>query len=320
MLKKLLSTIAGVAIVASVATSTAYAEEKKITFLTWNLDIYKEKYDGWIEEFHEIHPDIEVEWINKKGSEWATFYQTQVAAGTPPDVVNIQGALWAEYADSDQLLDLVPYLEADADFSGRFADGALDLWRAGDKVHLVPWYFNKTLLFLNKPMLDAAGLTTPPSSFDELMDYADQLTADGKQGFLTTNFDWLYWPLFKMNGVDILNEDMTEAAFNTEAGVATLTRLAEGTKSGANNNISWTGRWVEPNNAFAAGNIGMYLAPNSAFFWAAGKSDWISDETIVVVEAPTNWATPNHHGWGVTSASKYPDAAVDFVKIATSEK
>ncbi|MEH6725388.1 MAG: sugar ABC transporter substrate-binding protein [Hyphomicrobiales bacterium] len=301
--------------------SVAQAADEKITVLTWNLPVYGEKINGWIADFHEQHPDVEVEWIDKKGSEWATFFQTQLAAGTPPDVVNIQGALWAEYAANEQLLDLGPYLKNDPDFSGRFVDGALDLWQTDDgKSYMVPWYFNRTLLYLNKSMLAEAGIEKTPATFDELMAAADKMKGEGKSGFLTANFDWLYWPLFKMNGVDILNEDMSKAAFNTPEALETLTALAEATKSGAINNISWTGRWVEPNTAFASGNVGMYMAPNSALFWAASKADWINDENVEVVDAPGDWWTPNHHGWGVSASTKYPDAAVDLIKIATSDK
>lgn len=320
MLKKLISRTALAAVV-GLSLAVSAAAEDKITVLTWNLPIYGEKIDGWIKEFNEIHPDIEVEWIDKKGSEWATFYQTQLAAGTPPDVVNIQGALWAEYAANDQMLDLGPYLEKDADFSGRFVDGALDLWKTGDgKTWMVPWYFNRTLLYLNKSMLKEAGIENPPTSFDELLEAAAKMNGEGKSGFLTTNFDWLYWPLFKMNGVDILNEDMTKAAFNTPEAVKTLTALAEATKNGSINNISWTGRWVEPNTAFGSRNIGMYMAPNSALFWAASKADWINGENVDVVDAPGDWWTPNHHGWGVSKSTAHPDAAVDLIKIATSDK
>jgi ABC-type glycerol-3-phosphate transport system substrate-binding protein len=99
-----------------------------------------------------------------------------------------------------------------------------------------------------------------------------------------------------------------------------LTALAEATKSGAINNISWTGRWVEPNTAFASRNVGMYMAPNSALFWAASKADWINDENVEVVDAPGDWWTPNHHGWGVSASTEHPDAAVDLIKIATSDK
>jgi ABC-type glycerol-3-phosphate transport system substrate-binding protein len=319
-MKKLLQTSAFALVAGSMALSSGAFAQDKITMLTWNISIIEDKVAGWTEEFHKTYPDIEVEWLDRKGTEWATFYQTQVAAGTQPDVVNVQGALWAEYAENGQLLDLNPYLEADPEFSGRFVDGALDLWTTSDgATWMVPWYFNRTLLYLNKEMMADAGLEGAPSSFDELMEYAEAMNGENTSGFITTNFDWLYWPLFKTNGVDILNEGMSAAAFNTPEGLATLTALAEATKSGAINNISWTGRWVEPNTAFGAGNIGMYLAPNSALFWTAGKSDWITNDTIEVVDMPGDWWAPNHHGWGVSSSSKHPEAAVALVKIATSD-
>jgi len=312
--------VAMVALAAFAVPNIARAAEK-ITMLTWNLPIIQKKVAGWTEEFSKLHPDIEIEWIDKKGSEWATFYQTQLAAGTPPDVVNIQGALWAEYAANDQMLDLGPYLSSDKDFSGRFVDGALELWKTADgKNWMVPWYFNRTLLYLNKAMLEKAGIDNPPASFAEILEAAAKMKGEGTSGFITTNFDWLYWPLFKSNGVDILNEDMTKAAFNTPKGLETLTALANATKDGSINNISWTGRWVEPNTAFGARNIGMYLAPNSALFWAAGKADWINADNVEVVDMPGDWWTPNHHGWGVSKGTKHPDAAVDLIKIITSDK
>tara|TARA_R110000868_G_scaffold72162_29_gene210579 strand:+ start:1479 stop:2723 length:1245 start_codon:yes stop_codon:yes gene_type:complete len=319
MLKTFIKQLAAMSVATMALTAPALADEK-ITVLTWNLPIYGEKIEGWIAEFNEMHPDIEVEWIDKKGTEWATFFQTQLAAGTPPDVVNIQGALWAEYAANGQLLDLAPYLEADPEFANRFVDGALDLWKTDEKTYMVPWYFNRTLLYINKQMVNEAGITTPITSFEDLMTAANKVTGEGKSGFLTTNFDWLYWPLFAMNGVEILNEDMTKAAFNTPKAVETLTALAEATKSGAINNISWTGRWVEPNTAFASRNVAMYMAPNSALFWAASKADWINDENVDVYDAPGDWWTPNHHGWGVSASTKHPDASVDLIKIATSDK
>ena len=309
------------AITALNITAPAVAQDKKkMTVLTWNLPVYEEKIRGWIKDFNQKYPDIEVEWIDKKGTEWATFYQTQIAAGTTPDIVNIQGALWAEYASDDRLLDLGPYLAKDPSFRDRFATGALELWKVEGKSYMVPWYFNKSLLFLNKPMMEKAGLTTPPKSFDDIMAYSKKMAGEGRTGFLTTNFDWLYWPLFKMNGVDVLSADLGKAAFNTPAAVKTLAQLAEATQAGAINNISWTGRWVEPNTAFATGNVGMYLAPNVALFWAASKADWISDKTVEVMDVPGAFAVPNHHGLGVSKSTKHPEAAVELLKIATSDK
>ncbi|MFO1298334.1 MAG: extracellular solute-binding protein [Rubrivivax sp.] len=319
--KTLLAGLVALSLAGPLMTTSAQAQApKKLTLLTWNLPIYGEKIAGWIKEFNQKYPDIQVEWIDKKGTEWATFYQAQVAAGTAPDIVNIQGTLWAEYAADDRLLDLTPYLAKDAAFKSRFAPGALDIWASGGKNWLVPWYFSKTLMFGNKALMKASGIEAMPRNFDDLMAAAAKVKGTGKSGFLTTNFDWLYWPLFKMNGVEILDPAMRKAAFNTAAGQATLARLSEATKAGAVNNISWTGRWVEPNSAFASGNVALYMAPTSALFWAASKADWIDDKGVEVVELPGLWAVPNNHGFGVSKSTKYPEAAVELIKIATSER
>lgn len=310
-----------ISVIASALLSVPALADEKITLLTWNIPMYGDNIEGWIAEFNEIHPDIEVEWINKNGADWSTFYQTQIAAGTPPDVVDIQGALWAEYAANGHLLDLAPFLEDDPDFASRFVEESLDFWETADgELFMVPWYFNRTLIYLNKQMIEEAGIETPLESFDDIMTAANQLSGEGRTGFLTTNFDWLYWPLFRMNGVEILNEEMTEAAFNTPEALETLTALADGTKSGAINNISWTGRWVEPNTAFASGNVGIYMAPGAALFWAASQAEWINGDNIEVQDAPGNWWGTNHHGLGISATTEYPEAALDLVKIATSDR
>jgi ABC-type glycerol-3-phosphate transport system substrate-binding protein len=300
----------------------AGAQEKKLTLLTWNLPIYEEKFRGWIADFKELHPGFEVEWLDKKGTEWATFYQTQLVAGTAPDIIDVQGMLWAEYAANDGLVDLTPYLAKEPEVKERFNQDGMTLWQYEGKQYMLPYYFSKTLMVYNKQLFEEAGLSGPPEDFGQILDDAKKIaaTGDGRSGFITLNFDWLYWPLFAMNGVELLNEDMTEAAFNTPEMLDALTRLAEATQSGAINNISWTGRWVEPNDAFATGDIGMYQGHGAALFWIAGKAEWVGPDTLGVTAWPGGYGVPNAHGFGISSSTKYPDEAFDFIKIATSDK
>jgi ABC-type glycerol-3-phosphate transport system substrate-binding protein len=294
--------------------------QKKITVLTWNIPIYEEKVKGWIADYKQIRPDVTVEWIDKKGPELGPFYQTQAAAGTPIDVVDIQGGLWLEYAAAGALLDLTPYLVRDKEMASRFEPNFLKGWQFEGKQYLVPFYITKTLLFYNKEMFKAAGIAEPPKSFDELLAQAGKMAAGEKSGFLTANFDWLYWPLFAMNGVELVTPDLKKAAFNTPKAVETLGKLAKATESGAINKIAWTGRWVEPNGAFASGTVGMLHIHAPAFFYVRGSGKWVNESTLGIATLPGGWATPNSHGWMISKASKEPDAAWDFVKLVTSKK
>src|SRR3979490_3597933 len=89
---------------ATVLSAPAIAQApRKISFLTWNLVHLEAPIKGWIGGFTASRPGVEVEWIDKKGPEVPVYYATQLAAGTPPDLIDIQGALGAEYAAQDAL-------------------------------------------------------------------------------------------------------------------------------------------------------------------------------------------------------------------------
>jgi ABC-type glycerol-3-phosphate transport system substrate-binding protein len=226
--------------------------------------------------------------------------------------------LWLEYASKGGLVDLTPYLKKDKAYTDIIYPDILNNWVFDGRNYGVPFYVSKTLLFYNKLMFKEAGLTRPPTSFEELIDYAYKMTKGEKSGFMTLNFDWLYWPLFAMNGVELLTPDLKNPAFNTARAIKTAEILAKATKDGAINKISWTGRWVEPLSVFAAGNIGILQAHAPAYLWMVGKGKWMNEDTVGATHLPGGWSTPNSHSWLISKACKYPDAAWDFLKIASS--
>ena len=307
-----------VALSASFMATQSWAQDKKITVVTWNIPYFVDGFNLWVEEFKKIHPDFEVERIDMKGTELPTWYQTQVVAGTPPDIVNIQGGLWLEYASQGGLKDMTPLLERDKEYKDKLIPEFLSNWVYDGKQYGMPLYVTKTLLFLNKNMMKEAGIEANPTSFDEMMAAAEKMTGPGKSGFMTLNFDWLYWPLFKMNGIDFVSEDMTKAAFNTPEAVALVKKIAEATEKGVIDKISWTGRWVEPNGAFAAGTVGMLHAHAPAYLWFKSKGEWVNEDSVDSIALPGGWATPNSHSLVISEGSKHPEEAWDFVKIATS--
>lgn len=318
--RTLLTTAAAAAATAALPRAPHAQAPRKITFLTWNLVDMEDLIRGWIRGFISTRPGVEVEWVDKKGPELPAFYQTQLAAGTPPDVIDIQGALGLEYAGQGALTDLTPRFAADNAFKSQFEQAYLANWVLDGKNWMVPYYISKTLLFWNRTLFRGINLDRPPQSFDEILDVSRRLTSGDKTGFLTLNFDWLYWPLFQMNGVELLSPGRDRVAFNTDAGVAVLDKLARATTDGAINRISWTGRWVEPNGAFASGNVGMLHAHSPAYFFVKSQGSWVSPETLGAAQMPGNWATPNSHGLGISRGSPQQDLAWDFVKYWTGER
>ncbi|HXW23457.1 MAG TPA: hypothetical protein VEK73_01830, partial [Xanthobacteraceae bacterium] len=70
----------------------------KLSLLTWNIADQEQLFKAEFADFQKTHAGVEIEWLDKKGTEFPAFYQTQLVAGTPPDIVDLQGALWVEYA------------------------------------------------------------------------------------------------------------------------------------------------------------------------------------------------------------------------------
>src|SRR5947207_10675092 len=129
---------------------------RKLSYLTWNIDdqeaLFKEEFD----DFKKTNPGVEIEWLDKKGPDLPAFYQTQLVAGTAPDIIDIQGALWVEWAANGALLDLTPYFQADPAFVKLFNADYMSGFVYEKKNYLVPYYIAKTLLFYNKLMFKEA--------------------------------------------------------------------------------------------------------------------------------------------------------------------
>lgn len=311
--------LAGAAALAAPAYLRAQSS-KKLSVLTWNIADQEELFKKEFAEFKAANPGVEIEWLDKKGPDLPAFYQTQIVAGTPPDVVDIQGALWVDYAANGGLVDLTPYLQKEPDVAKRFNQDYLGGWVYQGKTYLLPFYVAKTLLYYNKTMYRDADIAQPPQSFDELIAFSNKMAKGEKTGFLTLNFDWLYWPLFKMNGVELLSPDGKKAAFNTPQMADALGKLAKATADGGINKIAWTGRWVEPNGAFASGTVGMLHAHSASYFFVKGQGPWINEQTLGATQLPGFWSTPTNHGFAISKGSRNPDLAWSFLKHMTSDK
>lgn len=293
---------------------------KEISFLTWNLPHYEDAIRGWMADFEE-ETGARANWIDRKGSELPTYFQTQLAAGTAPDIVEFQSVIWYGYASEGVLLPITSYLQAEPDVKALYTPSFFDAASLfeGD-YYLLPTYVPSSLLFYNKLIFAEVGLSGPPQTLEQMFEYVQKLHQAGYAGFITLNFDWLYWPLFRAAGVEILNPAGTRAAFNTPAAAEVLTRLAQLSQSGAIPSVTWTGRWAEPNGAFAAGGIGMHHGHTPLLRSFMSTSDWANPDTVGIDLFPGGWSVPNYHGMGIVSTSKNPDLAWEFLKITANDE
>ncbi len=157
----------------------------------------------------------------------------QINAGNSPDVVMSFGVdNVGLFCDSGAWQDLNPFIQGgDGIDMSQFPEAALTYTTYNDEQCALPFMTDAFGLYYNTDLFDAAGLTEPPTTTDELVDYAKQLTTlntDGSievAGFVPmsnyyccagTSVNMGY--MFGANWLD----DSGQAAFATDPGWAAM--------------------------------------------------------------------------------------------------
>ncbi|MGX8714950.1 MAG: ABC transporter substrate-binding protein [Lachnospiraceae bacterium] len=129
-----------------------------------------------------------VDWDN-----YWTLLEAGATGGEMPDVFWMHSQFSEKYMDQGILLDLTPYIEADAntDLANYYSD-IVALYQYDGKTYALPKDYDTIGLWYNKDIFDEAGIAYPDETWtwDTLHDVAAQLTKeDGSQFGLTGNTD-----------------------------------------------------------------------------------------------------------------------------------
>lgn len=111
-----------------------------------------------------------------------------------------------------------------------FLPGSLTALTVGGKLYAAPIYHTVTTTIYNKKLLDKAGITTPPQTWDEIKAAAPKLKAAGVATLdysaspaATMNLN--FYPLLWQAGGKIFSDDGKKATFNEAPGLEALTFL-----------------------------------------------------------------------------------------------
>jgi ABC-type glycerol-3-phosphate transport system substrate-binding protein len=164
---------------------------------------------------------------------------TQIAAGTPPDVLMMGSdvaAAWSKRGSALRALD-EPLKRDKVDPAKVFYPALAQMARAQGKYQGLPQLTatDRAYLFMNKDIVEAAGLNSAkgPADWDELINWSQRVTKREGDGFTqvglniggTPFIDWL-----ARNTGKVLSEDGTKVTFDQPAGQATLEWMAESTR------------------------------------------------------------------------------------------
>ncbi|MDA0673797.1 MAG: sugar ABC transporter substrate-binding protein, partial [Cyanobacteria bacterium] len=196
--------------------------KQEVEFWTMQLQPnFTDYFNDLIAQFETENPDIAVRWVDVPWADMQSKILTAVSAGTAPDVVNLNPDFASQLASRNVWLPLEDRISAE--------DKAVYLPKIWEASSLdgtsfgLPWYLTTRVTLYNQDIFDAAGISAPPATYEELAAVAAQVKeATGKYAFFISFVpedaaDVLQ--SFVQMGVTLVNDDGT-AAFNTPEGKA----------------------------------------------------------------------------------------------------
>jgi multiple sugar transport system substrate-binding protein len=295
----------------------------KVTISFWN---------GWtggaapvlvpklIDKFNSEHKNIVVKDVPMQWSDIAQKMPLAVKAGKGPDVAVGHGDDIATYAAQGLVLKADSIVKSLGYSASDFPAGLMDAGKYNGAQYAVPWSVTPLGLYVNKDVLQKAGvdpssIPADKASYEAALAKLKTAGVQGEwvDGFVFTGtfeFESLLWQF----GGDLFDKPVTKATFNSEAGVKALTWMTDLIKNG-----------YSPANVAQDGNINALIAGKTAFNWngvwqttntAFGKLNWqaVAVPQIgtqkAVWSSSTHWMFMNNKGQDKNKTA----AAATFVK------
>jgi putative chitobiose transport system substrate-binding protein len=161
-------------------------DRAEIEFWTMQLQPqYTDYFTAVISQFERDHPTLRVNWIDVPWSGMESKILTAVAAKTAPDVVNLNPNFASQLAAKGAWLDLSARIPPET-----VAQYLPNIWQASTidgKAFGIPWYLTTRIAVYNQALFQQAGITKPPTTFQELMQVAPIVKEKtGKYAFFMT--------------------------------------------------------------------------------------------------------------------------------------
>jgi multiple sugar transport system substrate-binding protein len=283
-------------------------EPVTVTFASWVGE--QEGMQKLAEKFHELHPNITIDFQDAPAEEITDKLLTQVAGGTAPDVAYLDQGAVGDFASRNALLALDDYVALSQAVK---SDDYVPAWREAasyqGKLYGLPLDGETTGLFYRTDLFEAAGIAEPPKTWQEFEAAAKKLTnkAEKKYGFIlfATEAAYYWYPWLWQAGGRLLSEDGKQIAFNSDEGrraAEFYVGLREYAPEDFFNSNSYDGRV-----AFANGTVAMYVAgawfagtlrnefPDIGGLWASAPlpqdkqcATTIAGDTLVIFQASKN--------------------------------
>lgn len=211
--------------------STGGASTAPVKLEFWGVFDEPSTFDAAIRAYENQHSNVKISYRNFSYDQYEESVIQALAAGTGPDIWMIENTWLAKHGDKlaplpDKIAGEKLPLMTIKDFQDQFVDVAFKDLVMNGKIYSLPLYIDTLALYYNKDLLNTAGITRPPATWDEFNNDMTRLTqldasrnivrsgaAIGTSRNINRSTDILM-SLMLQSGVQMTNSDNTNATFS----------------------------------------------------------------------------------------------------------
>ena len=157
-----------------------------LDYTLW-VDAQLPAYQACADAFHTRHPGITVKITQLAWEQYWQNLTTKVVSGGAPDVFTNSVAYYPQFLQSNQIVDIEPFVKRDKVDLGQYQSGLAGLWTRDGKRYGLPKDWDAIALLYNKDMMARSGvdaaalndLTWNPADGGTFEDLIAKLTVDG---------------------------------------------------------------------------------------------------------------------------------------------
>ena len=263
---------AGAGATASPTADTTAAPTNKPVQVTWWHSMGGapgKAIDQLVKDFNASHSDIQVQAVFQGDYDQSlSKMKASLGGDNGPTMIQVYEIGSRYMIDTNAVTPVQNFIDAEHYDTSSWEKNILSYYTFNNKLYSMPFNTSNPILYYNKDMFKAAGITQAPATYEEVAADAAKLTKNGVYGASFAIYGWFMEQFFANAGADYVNNGngrtapATESLVNSDAGVKTLTwwKKMVDDKSALN-----LGRKTsDTQKAFVAGQVAMTLDSTAA--------------------------------------------------------
>ncbi|PWW20459.1 carbohydrate ABC transporter substrate-binding protein (CUT1 family) [Cytobacillus oceanisediminis] len=148
-------------------------------FHRWPTEPKKQYFEKAVKEFEELHPNIKIKTEAVLNDSYKEKIRVVLGSKNPPDVYfSWSGEFAYNFVRADQALDLTDYINSDTEWSGEIIESQFKPFTLDGKTYGIPWSTDGKAFFYNKKIFKDLNLE-PPSTWSELIEVSEKIKEAG---------------------------------------------------------------------------------------------------------------------------------------------